>query len=329
MPRRRRLEFKGANHLVRVSGRPELTIFFDPDQWQALLYPGNRTALRLRKFEAIVTAACEECGAKLLAYRIESNQCALLVHVAGASLDALMQRICGPYSRYLHAEMPLAKGHVPFSGRYASKIIAPQYLPHAVRRLHNLMPGTHALTSNVAYIGGRSRLLVDATEVRKLLIQKGFTGLAGYRAFSAQPENPFVSKLFERGSPLDSRIVGDRAFVIRAHAAAAQPPAPPSLEQLSRAVAGLLKLEVKDLHATTHVAVLGRSLVAWFALRTGAATLTQTGKWFSLSAATLGQGIRHYRQVSPQLFKMELLALGDFDPSGEDRSGGQPGAWLE
>jgi hypothetical protein len=307
MPRARRLDFQGATHLVRISGRSGLQIFFDRDQLPELSEPARRAASRLRKFEDIVTAACEECGTILRAYRIESNTSALLVHVGGSSLEALMQRICGQYSRYLHSGHFLKAGDAPFAGRYASKLIAPMYLPHAMRRLHRQVLGEFAFTSAAAYLGGRSQVAVDVAAVREVLKQKGCSGLAGFKAFMAQPESPYVSVLFERGSPVDSRIVGDRAFVTFAHSAAAHPSAPPTLEQLCVRIALLLHQQVKDLYGSSHMAVLGRSLVAWYALRSGVATQTETGRWFSVSAATLGQGIRHYRRVSPELFNRNLL----------------------
>jgi hypothetical protein len=306
MPRPRRLDFQGAIHLVRIVGRSGLQIFFDRDTLPELSQPA-RAASRLRKFEGIVVAACEECGATLSAYRIACNASALLLHVGGSSLDVLMQRICGRYSRYLHTEHFLREDDFPFAGRYESKIISPTYLPHALRRLHSQAPGEYAFSSGAAYLGGRSHVSVDIAAVRQVLKQKGFSGLAGYKAFMAQQESPYVGKLLDRGSPFDSRIVGDRVFVTYAHAAAAHPSAPPTLEQLSLRVARLLQRDIKDLYASTHVAVLGRSLVAWYALRSGAATLTVTGKWFSVSAATLGQGIRHYRRVSPELFNQRAL----------------------
>jgi len=48
-------------------------------------------------------------------------------------------------------------------------------------------------------------------------------------------------------------------------------------------------------------------LVAWYALRLGTASLREVGKWFDVSGATLGKGIRHYRNVSPELFEKKTL----------------------
>jgi hypothetical protein len=70
-----------------------------------------------------------------------------------------------------------------------------------------------------------------------------------------------------------------------------------------------------DITSNTHAAVLGRSLVAWYGLRTGAATLTEMGRWFSVTGATLAQAMRHHRNISPALFSLRQLPEGQFQQS--------------
>jgi hypothetical protein len=310
MPRPRRLDFKGAIHLVRIAGRGDLKIYFDLDELAALAEP-VRAVARVRAFEKIITVACQECGAVLYAYCIESNACALVMGVRGSPLEAFMRRVCGQYSRYLHRDGLLANGARPYAGRYESKMIAPAYLAHAVRRVHGSAKGLVAFSSNSAYAGGRAVVPLETEAVREALAQRGYMGVRGYQTFMVQAESEFVTQLFERGSPVDSRVVGDRAFVIRAHEAAEHPPASPSREHLIATAASIIERKPEELFESTQVGALGRALVAWFAMRSGAATLTETGKWFSVSAATLGHGIRHYRRVRPELFRRELPSEGN------------------
>jgi hypothetical protein len=61
------------------------------------------------------------------------------------------------------------------------------------------------------------------------------------------------------------------------------------------------------LSGTSHTAVLGRALVAWYAVRLGAASLREVAGWFEVSGATLGKAIRHYRRLSPALFMQRTL----------------------
>ena len=78
-------------------------------------------------------------------------------------------------------------------------------------------------------------------------------------------------------------------------------------DQLLAGVAKLLGTAPQAFSTADHLAVLGRALVAWYALRAGTASLREVGTWFDVSGATLGKGIRHYRDVSPELFARKTL----------------------
>jgi hypothetical protein len=223
-----------------------------------------------------------------------------------------MQRLCGQYSRYLRSA-GLVEGNRVFSARYESKVIAPEYLPHAVRRTHRspIVSGLckqrvdYSFSSDRAYSGESTILPLDMTDVKLALEEKGFFGSRGYRDFMDQHETRYVANLLSHGSPLDSRVVGDRVFIQRSHHMVAQPALQRVPEKLIVAVARLLSKTPADIYSRTHVGVLGRSLVAWYSVRSGNATLTEVGRWFSVSAAALGQGIRHYRSASPELFNLD------------------------
>jgi hypothetical protein len=122
-----------------------------------------------------------------------------------------------------------------------------------------------------------------------------------------EQETAYVANLLSYGSPLDSRIVGDKVFAQKARQLAAHPAAPPTRERLIADVARLLNKKPDEIFSATHVGALGRALVASYGVRVRAATLTEIGRWFSVSVATLGQGIRHHRKVAPELFELAVL----------------------
>jgi hypothetical protein len=122
-----------------------------------------------------------------------------------------------------------------------------------------------------------------------------------------QDETPYVANLLSHGSPMDPRIAGDKVFVQKARDMAAHPAAPPTREQLIAGAARLLNTTPADIYSATYVGVLGRALVAWYGSRSGAVTLTEAGRWFSITGATLGQAIRHHRGVTPDLFNLDSL----------------------
>jgi hypothetical protein len=111
-------------------------------------------------------------------------------------------------------------------------------------------------------------------------------------------------------------VVGDRAFVVLARDAAGHPRAPVSREQLIAGVAALLGVRKEELFDTNHQAVLGRALVACYALLFGVASLREVGSWFEVSGTALGKGIRYYRRVAPELFAKQTLPGIEIDDEG-------------
>jgi hypothetical protein len=314
MPRRDRLNFQGAIHLVYVRGRNGSEIFFDTHTLRRFPHAPRQNALHVARFELLLADACTECGALLHGYCLTPNSGALVLQAAGAPLNEVMRRLCGRYSRYLHAD-GFGEGRGVFGARYDSKVVAPEYLPHVVRRAHRspVLAGLcrravdYPFSSARAYTGEPAAIPIQMTDLRSALALKGRIGARGYREFMDEEETPYVANLLSHGSPLDSRIVGDKVFVQKARHMAAHPAAPPTREQLIAGVARLLNKEPADIFSATHVGVLGRALVASYGLRARAATLTEIGQWFSVSGATLGRRIRHHRKVAPELFDLAVL----------------------
>jgi hypothetical protein len=321
MPHPRRFDFIGAIHLVRLRGRAGTHIFFEPG---LLTLPPTAWwvgAPRVQGFMHFMKESLEECDSVLFGYHFQPNEAGLLLQTASVSLERLMQRLCGSYSRYCRktfAESALAQMKGPFAGRYDSKVIAPEYLPHALRRLHRQgKPATlnagapYGFSSEQAYVGTRARVPLGMAAVHAVLAARGLGGLPGYRKFMQEPESAHVAALFANGSPHDRHIVGNRAFVLKAHDAATHPLPAPTREQLIAAVAQRLGRAPEELAIGERVGVLARSMVAWYGLRTGAANLSDVGRWFSVSGATVGRGMRFYRRAAPQYFGATLPGLKD------------------
>jgi REP-associated tyrosine transposase len=314
MPRHERLDFKDAIHYARVRGRDGSAIFFDADILRRFPEAPRQCAAHVQKFELLLADACTVYGAVLHAYCVEPNSGILVLQRAGAPLHALMRRLCGRYSRYLRA-IGFVGGRGVFGARYDSKVVAPEYLPHVVRHAHRspVLAGLcrrvadYPFSSARAYAGDLAPIPVALIDLRNALEAKGLSGPRGYREFMNEDEPPNVAKLLSCGSPLDSRVVGDKVFVQKARHMAAHPVVPPTREQLIEGVARLLNKTPADVFSATHVGALGRSLVAWYGVRSGAATLNSVGRWFSVSAATLGQGIRRHRGITPELFDRALM----------------------
>jgi putative transposase len=174
----------------------------------------------------------------------------------------------------------------------------------------------YPFSSERAYVGEFGQTPITTAVLKAELEVKGHHGLRGYREFMDQDETPFVANLLSQGSPLDSRIVGDKVFIQKARHMSTHPAAPPTQEQLIGGVARLMNVMPSDVYSATHVGVLGRALVAWYGLRSGAATLAEIGRWFSVTGATLGQAIRHHRGATPDLFNRAVLPGPEISTDG-------------
>jgi hypothetical protein len=312
-----RLDYHGAIHLVHVRGREGYNIYFDSSVLKRAVVEWWRSVPHLLRFFRLLDECCWECGAQLFGYCMEPNDASLVLKTAGAPLDACMQRLGGRYSRYLHVEKILPTGVCPFAARYESKVLAPEYLPHALRRVHArpLQSGLarravdYPFSSASAYVGARAPVHLETEEVWRALRLKGLFGLRGYLEFMEKAETPHVTVLFEQGSPHDGRVVGGNLFIAQVRDAAAHPSTRATREQLIAGVAQLLGVEPKALFTANHQAVLGRTLVAWYATRAGTANIREVGTWFGVSGATLGKAIRHHRRASPELFDKTLPAI--------------------
>jgi len=322
MPRHERLDFKDAIHYATVRGRDGSEIFFDAHTFRRFPQASRQYAPHVVRFERLLADACTECGAILHGYCLEPNLGVLVVQTAGAPLHALMQRLCGRYSRYLGAS-GFVGGRGVFGARYDSKIVAPEYLLHAVRRAHRspILAGLcrrrvdYPFSSERTYAGESAQIPIATAALKTTLELHGYHGPRGYREFMDQDETPYVANLLSHGSPMDSRIAGDKVFVQKARNMAAHPAAPPTREELIAGVARLMNVAPTVIFSATHVGVLGRALVAWYGLRSGIATLTEMGRWFSVTGATLGQAIKHHRRVTPELFNLAAI------PSPESSTG--------
>lgn len=305
MPRRKRLDFYGAMHLVSLRGRVGSSIFFDAD---ALMLPAAQMysrASNLRHFELLLAESCDECASVVHAFAWEPNSASLVVQTQGVPLSSVMGRLCGRYSKYLHDQGKIVGRQRAFQSRYDSKIVAPEYLTHAIRRVESIPVAAGYCKNPLEYPFSSCRRLGDARP--PWLAATARTPIRNSEA--RQPEADYVSALFAHGSKWDQRVVGDRVFVLKVAREAGLAMRTPSRKQIVDAVTLLLNKTVTAPGTLRSLEVLKRALVARYAIRSGAATLTEVGRWFSVTPAALRDGIDRYREQVPYLFNASLEEL--------------------
>jgi putative transposase len=317
MPRQGRLDFPEAIHYVFVSGRPGGSIFFD--EGTARGHEGNlqEHTPRVQRFESLLGRACDESGALVHGYSWLPNAAIIVMQRFDVPLELIVGSVFGQYSRYLRSRGRVSRDERVYNGRYDNKVIAPMYLPYAVRRAHRSpvnaglcdRPAEYPYSSARVYTGPLTSRWIDTTAVTAALRERGYAGPAGYRQFMDKADTEHVARLFACGSKWDRRVVGDRAFVSEAMRKAAHVPPAPTQVQLVEAVARLLGMQPTSIYERTHGSVIGRALVAWYATRSGAATLLEVGRWFSRSATTLRREIDKYKVLKPTLFHLSTQDL--------------------
>jgi hypothetical protein len=317
MPRQGRLDFPEAIHCVCVSGRPRASIFFDESIIRRNADSHREHSSDVRQFEFLLARACDESGALVHGYSWLPNSAIIVIQRFDVPLELTMGSVFGQYSRYLRSQGRAARDQAVYSSRYASKVIAPMYLPYAVRRAHRrpvdadlcTRAADYPFSSERVYAGKLHCQWVTTSAVLGALQQRGYGGPTGYHQFMEKGDSEHVARLFTRGSRWDRRAVSDHAFVGEAMWKAANVRPAPSRDQVINAVARLMRRPSAVVYERTPDGVLGRALVAWYATRSGAATLLEVGRWFSRSASTLRREIDKYRVLKAALFGLTSLEL--------------------
>jgi hypothetical protein len=317
MSREPRLDFQGAIHFVQIRGHHEGAIFLTPDRPQTLNGKRISVASNAHSFLFLLNEAREEYGALLHGYSIVSNAAGFLLQRLGAPLEWLMRDVHSQFSLRIREKQGLQKGQTAFGGRYKSQIVSPTYLPHVLRRLHRIDSDMsspekrrdYPFSSDAAYLRGHGPTWLTMTAVQAALEHRGYIGIAGYTDFMQKPETPYVAALLTNGWRADRRVIGDKQYVGQASRAAKSTPRCPSRDELVCAVSGMVGVCPRDIYTRTHVASLGRALVAWYAARTGAATHAEVGRWFNISGSALRHAIRYHREKFPNHFNQSFENL--------------------
>jgi hypothetical protein len=221
--------------------------------------------------------------------------------------------VLGQYSRYLHDTGLVRKEASPYLSRYESVEVTPGVLPYGVRHLYwrpvaeefSSSPIEYPLCSYVFHYAETAPRWFEQKVFVAGLEQRGYFGRSGGDRFLLKPETPRHRSLFASRSGRKPRIAGERADVQDARWQAGHPDPSPSIEEIIAAVNRL----IRGHSAVPLESVLGKSLVTWYATRSGAATLDNLGQWFDCSPTTLRRDVESHRKRRPQLFSYSVGEL--------------------
>jgi REP element-mobilizing transposase RayT len=234
-------------------------------------------------------------GYRVHAFCLMTNHVHLALQAGEAPLSVGMQNLSFRYTRHINKTRNRV-GHV-FQGRYKAVLVdQDSYGLALVRYIHlnpvraNMVrePGAYRWSSHRAYLG-RERLSWLSTEwVLAQFATRLPTARSRFAAFVAAGKEEGHSALYY-GGETDNRVVGEDDFVKLVIRRPRRSGKPPTLRALIDFVCRLQGLDSKDLGAPGRArqAAQARTLIAWLAVRTHAATLEEIARRFNRSASTL------------------------------------------
>lgn len=308
-----RHDYPKAIHLVSVRGQPNQSIFFPLTMLRD--YPGSweEHSRDLRFWERLVERACDRHEARVHAYSWLPNEALLLLQRFAVPLDVLIASTLGQYSRYLHEVGRVPKDASPYPSRYESVEVTPGVLPYGVRHLYwravraglSASPIAYPLSSYALHYAKVSPQWFEQKDFIAGLEQRGYFGREGGDRFLLKPEIQRYKALFSLRSGRKPRIVGEPVDVQDALWESEHQGPIPSIEDI---IAGVNRL-IRTQSGVAPESVLGKSLVTWYATRSGAARLEEVGRWFGRSPTTLRRDVESHRRRRPTLFAYSIEEL--------------------
>ena len=292
MARKPRLHVPGALYHVILRGNARQDIFFAPE---------NR-----RCFYELMSEGVARFGYRVHAFCLMTNHLHLALQAGDQPLSAGMQNLAFRYTRYLNGRLNRV-GHL-FEGRFKAYLVDRDSYGLALVRYIHLnpvrarmveQPAAYAYSSHRAYLG-RDDLPWLTTDW--VLGQFGSRiGLARTRFahFIHEGKTEGHNPAFY-GGQADARIVGEEDFVRTILKPKPHRRQPPELGQVVTYVCRRYRLTEKELLAAGRARrpAEARTLVAWLAIQTKAASLTRLAQTFGRDISTLSHALSRIEQRS-------------------------------
>ncbi len=287
MARKPRIHFPGALYHVIFRGNAGQSIFFSE-------------ADRCRLFLLLQEGTCR-FGYRVHAFCLMSNHIHLVLQAGDVPLSKGMQNLAFRFTRWINLR-ERRSGHL-FQGRYKAILVdADGYLLELVRYLHYnpvraamvTAPCGYRWSSHRAYLGDEKLPWLTTDFVLALFGIGMPQARRAYVAFMAAGAEEEYRKEFHSGSH-QGRILGDDRFADKVLAQAEGAPCKSiSVERLKEVVLREFDCTIGELATRSQQRrlALARASLGWIAMQTGAATLTEVGKWIGRDVVTMSAAVR-------------------------------------
>jgi len=281
MPRKPRIHVPGGLYHVILRGNDRQDVFFTPAD-RSLFYD-------------LLAEGVTRFGYRVHAFCLMTNHVHLALQPSETTLSVGMQNLSFRYTRHINKTRKRV-GHV-FQGRYKAVLVDQDaYGLALVRYIHlnpvraNMVrePGAYRWSSHRAYMDGQRLSWLSTEWVLAQFATSLATARSRFAVFVNQGKEEGHSTLYY-GGEVDKRVIGEDDFVKAATKRPSRSGKPPTLRALTDYVCRLQGLDLKSLVAPGRArqAAQARTLIAWLAVQTRAATLEQIARRFNRSASTL------------------------------------------
>lgn len=266
-----------------------------------------------REFAALVARHIAACHIRLLAFCWVTDAAHFALQVSSVPLGQFVQRVAGQHAQRINRRAGL-RGHV-FRQRYRVVTLAEEQLPVVVSHLHLAPvrlglaadPAEYLWSSHRNYLGLQADSWVTMEPVLQLLESSAGGGADGYRRFMQKEIERHAAMVVTRGAPSPAEEEREfwRALVPARHIASDDVAA---LDRLIDSVAARLNVGREELQSRSRrrVLSLGRAAIAWHAMQSGIARLSDVARRLDRQPSTLSVAIERYRLRRPDLFDEPL-----------------------
>jgi len=313
MSRRQRLHIPHAMYYVVQRGSEHQPIFTTPSDYAM--------------FERLLTGALRRTRTTVHAYCWTPQAIHMLVQIDEIPVGRFMQGLTSRYARSIHQRAGGA-GHF-FQQRYQAILIdAEAYLRKLVRYIHYVPaltglasdPRSYPNSSHVVYSGATQAPWLTTRAV----LNSGSDGedakLSYDEFMSMAPSEPDI-QLFERGGGTDLRVIGSPDFLANLPRNSRTYRSNVSLDQIINNVTCALEVDRTHVFSRSRQRqlALARALIAWFATERRICTLSEVARRLRRDPSTLSVAISRYRDLRPDLFKLNalhyLVPIGSQEPA--------------
>lgn len=304
MARKPRLHIPSGLYHIVLRGWDGIPIFREPEDW--------------RTFERLTAHAVSVCNSRVHAYCWLPAQAHFALEVGNVRSGAVMQRICGPYARYVRRKFGIDR---VFRSRYrACPIDRELHLLNLVRHISRLPLAAghidldkYAWSSHIAYLGRRQCPWLRTEELWEALAWHDTDVQRAYHKLISTPPTAAESAMFTHALECGRHTAGKLTYL---EWVATHPQRRPiSLAQILDLVAKRVDVPVEVIRSRSRrrQPSLARALAAWHAFRAGVASFAEISRQLERDPSFVSGSIEFHKRLQPELFNESLEELISWD----------------